>query len=541
MAKLYNLARMTTATTGTGTITLGSAVSGYLTFAQAGISNADVVSYAISDGANSEIGTGTYTSAGTTLTRTVTKSTNSNTAINLSGSAQVFITPRAEDLNDASILTSGTTGTTVVLGNGVTATTQAIGDNSTKVATTAYAQYMALIPPQGRLTLTSNTPVMTATASGQTTIYYTPYIGRFVPIYDGTRFVLTDTGGQLSQTTTDTTKSPAATGTFGSATNVPACYDMFVWNDSGTIRCTRGPGWTYSSTVTMTIATPCVVSWTSHGLSEGMAVVLTTTGALPTGLSANTVYYVGRSPGTNSFNLSTSVANAAAGTFIATSGSQSGTHTMTCYVISRGTGAGTTELQLLNGFYTNKNAITNGPSANQGTYVGTVLSNTSSSIDWIFGARSSGGTAGVFGVWNAYNRVLFSTSVQDSSASWTYATNTWQPLNAGGTGSGLNNRVTLVNGLQVDYSLAIASISTTNSNNGTTAGSLGLGLNSTNSTAALSENSESGYTGNGLLFAKATANNLGYYYFQELQSVRAGTLTYNGSGGTGTFVVDWLS
>lgn len=98
MAKLYNLARMTTATTGTGTITLGAAVSGYLTFALAGASNADVVAYAIKDGANSESGTGTYTTAGTTLTRSVTKSTNANAAISLSGSAEVFISPRAEDL-----------------------------------------------------------------------------------------------------------------------------------------------------------------------------------------------------------------------------------------------------------------------------------------------------------------------------------------------------------------------------------------------------------------------------------------------------------
>ena len=61
MAKLYNLARMTTATTGAGTITLGSAVSGFLSFAGAGAANGDVVSYGILDGANSEVGTGTYT------------------------------------------------------------------------------------------------------------------------------------------------------------------------------------------------------------------------------------------------------------------------------------------------------------------------------------------------------------------------------------------------------------------------------------------------------------------------------------------------
>ena len=98
MAKLYNLAGMSTATTGTGTITLGSAMSGHLTFAQAGVSDGDTVTYAIKDGAASEIGRGVYTSTGTTLTRTVLKSTNSDSAINLSGSAEVFVTPAADDI-----------------------------------------------------------------------------------------------------------------------------------------------------------------------------------------------------------------------------------------------------------------------------------------------------------------------------------------------------------------------------------------------------------------------------------------------------------
>src|ERR1700692_3582502 len=111
MAKLYNLARMTTATTGTGMIMLGSAVSGYLTFALAGVANADIIDYAIKDGSNSENGTGTYTSSGTTLTRTVTKTANSNSAISLSGTAEVFISPRAETLNDASLITTGTMAT----------------------------------------------------------------------------------------------------------------------------------------------------------------------------------------------------------------------------------------------------------------------------------------------------------------------------------------------------------------------------------------------------------------------------------------------
>lgn len=93
---LANLARMSTATTGTGTITLGAAVTGFLSFAAAGIADGQTVLYAIRDGANSEVGYGVYTSAGTTLTRNVIKSTNSDNAISLSGSAEVFIAPLAE-------------------------------------------------------------------------------------------------------------------------------------------------------------------------------------------------------------------------------------------------------------------------------------------------------------------------------------------------------------------------------------------------------------------------------------------------------------
>lgn len=89
--KHANRVKMTTATTGTGTITLGSAVSGYQTFAGGGVANADTVKYLIEDGANWEIGTGTYTSSGTTLARSVIESTNADAAINLSGSATVSI------------------------------------------------------------------------------------------------------------------------------------------------------------------------------------------------------------------------------------------------------------------------------------------------------------------------------------------------------------------------------------------------------------------------------------------------------------------
>jgi hypothetical protein len=57
------------------------------------------------------------------------------------------------------------------------------------------------VTPQGRLTLASVTPVMTSNQSGKTIIYYTPYTGNQVPIYNGTIMVPT-AFSELSNVTT---------------------------------------------------------------------------------------------------------------------------------------------------------------------------------------------------------------------------------------------------------------------------------------------------------------------------------------------------
>ena len=112
MVKLVNRAKMTTSTTGTGTITLGSAVDGFQTFTAAGVANGDTVRYCIEDGTSSfELGSGVFTASGTTLTRVVSESSNSNNAINLSGDAIVFITAIAADLQPTTFTTTVFTAT----------------------------------------------------------------------------------------------------------------------------------------------------------------------------------------------------------------------------------------------------------------------------------------------------------------------------------------------------------------------------------------------------------------------------------------------
>jgi len=81
-----------------------------------------------------------------------------------------------------------------------------------------------------------------------------------------------------------------------------------------------------SLTFSVDLATPATFTCTNHGLSIGDTVTLTTTGALPTGLSTGTTYYVITAGFTaNTFELSLT----SEGTPVNTSVSQSGVHTFT--------------------------------------------------------------------------------------------------------------------------------------------------------------------------------------------------------------------
>ena len=91
---LKDRVKETTTTTGTGTVTLAGAASGFQSFAAVGDGNQTF--YAIVDSASGdwEVGVGTYTSSGTTLSRTtVVSSSNAGSLVNFgAGSKDVFVT-----------------------------------------------------------------------------------------------------------------------------------------------------------------------------------------------------------------------------------------------------------------------------------------------------------------------------------------------------------------------------------------------------------------------------------------------------------------
>jgi hypothetical protein len=91
---LADRVKETTTTTGTGTVTLAGASTGFQSFAAVG--NGNVTYYTIAGQGTSEweVGIGTYTSSGTTLSRTtVLASSNSGSLVSFSaGTKDVFVT-----------------------------------------------------------------------------------------------------------------------------------------------------------------------------------------------------------------------------------------------------------------------------------------------------------------------------------------------------------------------------------------------------------------------------------------------------------------
>lgn len=313
-------ARDTSTTTGTGDLTVsGTPPVGYRSFSQlvtaSLLANGDTIDLFVAHRTLDEWEVGTYTySATNTLQRTAVKaSSNAGAAVNFSA-----------------------------------------GTKDVVAAAIAARLSPALYGPLkfgGRPTLESGVAASIADQPAKTTVYYSPKAGGGMISVPGEGGWLTNSFAELSQATTDATKSPAAV----AASKV---YDLLAWIDAGVIRVTRGAVWASDT--------------------------------------------------------------------------------------SRGTGAGSAEVDYLDGMMVNKVAVTNGPAALKGVVVGTIRSNASSQIDLKFGSIAAGGGEGWIGICSAYNRVPWKTLVVDSTDSWSYSSATWRAADNSST-----FRVSYVSGLAV--------------------------------------------------------------------------------------------
>ena len=169
----------TSTTTGTGTYSLAGAVTGFRTFV-AGIADGNSCHYCAEDGTDWEVGIGGVSDASPdTLTRTtIIASSNAGAAVNwAAGTRNLFCVCAAAD--------------TVPVNPNVC---------------------------NGRLTLATATPVTTADQTAKTTVYWTPYKGNSIALYDGTALWKHLSFAEISVAVPSTTSTP---------------FDLFVYNNSG--------------------------------------------------------------------------------------------------------------------------------------------------------------------------------------------------------------------------------------------------------------------------------------------------------------------
>ena len=148
----------TTTTTGTGTVTLGGAVSGFQSFFNAGLNNGDTTYYCVTSGTAWEVGLGTFSTGPNAIARTtILASSASGSAITLAGTSNIFcVYPAGKSVYlDASgnvagyNLTAGTINSTTV--GATTASTGAFTtlSASSTVSGTGFSTYLASPPAIG--------------------------------------------------------------------------------------------------------------------------------------------------------------------------------------------------------------------------------------------------------------------------------------------------------------------------------------------------------------------------------------------------------
>lgn len=184
-------------------------------------------------------------------------------------------------------IASGGTGATTAsaaLANLGAASTSDVTALASQISSFTASLQNLISQPQGRLTLTSATPILAVGVTAGTSVFYTPYIGNLVPIYDGIQFnpkVFTDI--QLTLTASYVLNS---------------IYDCFIINDAGTIRIVTGPAWTTITAGAGARGTGAGTSELTKILNATYVGIWTNANAMATARNGATTYAVAANQGT---------------------------------------------------------------------------------------------------------------------------------------------------------------------------------------------------------------------------------------------------
>lgn len=314
----------------------------------------------------------------------------------------------------------------------------------------------------GRLTLTTDVPVITGTVSAATTIYWTPYKGNKIGLYTGS-FWKDYLFSQISVTVPST---------------VYRLFDIFIYDNSGTLTL-EAVNWNQSTAAITgaTNATPIVITSNGHGLSNNDMVAIASVGG---NTAANGIW---------------SVASVAANTFQLEGSTGSGAYTSggTWYKLNA---TRATALTLQNGIY-----VKTGETGKR--YLGTGMTTGTSGQTEIAGANHL--------LWNYYNRVFKGLGVTDNTThTYTSATaRIYRNVNA--------NKIAYVVGVVEDVApTELLTLYNFDSGDGTV--SVGAAQNRTGVVSGLITNVQDVFNARFLIDIGAFTPDTGYNFFQLTQS-----------------------
>lgn len=293
--------------------------------------------------ANAAVADHVWSRGGTAAIREVARLGAGTFSVGLAGTTQGSLALQGLTSGTATITTASAAGTptlTLPTTTGTLATTTDVAAGGGRVF-------------NGRLTLVSGVPNPKGDQVSKTTLYWTPYNGNQISLYDGASKWNTRTFSEIS----------LALGTLSDAT----IYDVFLYDNAGTVAFDTLVAWRnpFFAISGASNATPIVITSVAHGLSNGDQVDIA---YLATNTAGNGVWTVANKTA-DTFELSGSVGNGATGTGIGS--------------------ARSTPLVLQDGTYVKSGATTR-------LYVGSIYTTSTTTTESSNAKRY---------VWNYYNRV----------------------------------------------------------------------------------------------------------------------------------------